>query len=68
MMYVRVGKHIFLEDEKLTYDEFRKRVNDFDTPLEQLINRVNSEDRIEFLPKELQNIARYIRGKEELYD
>lgn len=56
-MYIRHGSKIINDDERLTFAEFRDRVNDESTPLDELIVRVNQEDRPEFAPPSVRKLA-----------
>lgn len=63
-MYVRHGSKIVNDDERLTFAEFRDRVKDESTPLDELINKVNQEEHPEFAPPTVRKLAIKLHGRE----
>lgn len=63
-MYARHGSKVINGDERLTFAEFRDRVKDESTPLDELIARVNQEDRPEFAPTSVRKLAIKLHRRE----
>lgn len=57
MRWHKRGSKLICDDIILTIPEFRDMVKDDTTELDTLIDYVNSQNRIEFLPKQFRSIA-----------